>query len=201
MKQKQIERAVIMGASEQSKLPESVLNQQGWTSHKIKHFLNNLMETEKPIINYLEIGAWSGSTFVAALYGNNLKNVYSIDNDYKEPDFSINTKDFKFKKIECDCWEVDLSLIKHKINIYFYDANHEYEDQYKALEYYYPVLAKDFIFIVDDYDWEKVSKGTQAAIKDLGLDVKFGVHLPSKGMNDASTWWNGLYIAHLKKTR
>jgi hypothetical protein len=205
-----VSKCIISANMKKSKITTKELQISGFTSVKIRHLLNNLLEL--PNTNYLEIGTFKGSTFVSALYKNNIKNAYAIDNwsefqEYGEikEEFLENTKNLNFTFIEEDCFKLDLSQIKEKINIYLYDGEHRYEDQYKALEYYYSILDDVFIFIVDDFDpfegWEGVEKGTKDSIKDLKLRIIFDQHLKSNGRNDGKSWWNGYYIAVLKKTQ
>ncbi len=191
-----------------SKLNQEILDIPGFSSNRIRHLLNNIMSIDE--INYLEIGTFKGSTFASALYQNSLNEAYAIDDwtefrdhgDIKK-EFLNNTKDYSFTFFEEDCFKLDLSKINKKINIFLYDGNHTYESHYNALKYYYPILDDQFIFIVDDYDsvpnWEQVQLGTQNSIKDLNLNIIYEKHLKSNGRNAAGSWWNGYYIALLKK--
>ncbi len=166
---------------------------------------------ELPAINYLEIGTFQGATFVSALYKNNLNSAYAIDNwsEFQTPGnlakiaFLENTKDLNFTYFEENCWKLDLSKIKHKINVYLYDGGHTYQDQYNALTYYYPILDDEFIFMVDDFDpahnWEQVEKGTRDSIKDLNLKIIYENHLKSNAKNDSTMWWGGFFVSLLKK--
>ena len=119
----------------------NILQIDGMSSARIRHFLNNMLEL--PDINYLEIGAARGSTLVSALFNNNPNSAYSIDFHYNDPDFTNNTAGLNFVRLEEDCFKIDLSKIKHPINMYLFDGGHTYEDHYKAIEYYYPVLADE----------------------------------------------------------
>ena len=86
-----------------------------------------------------------------------------------------------------------------KYNIYFYDAEHTHETQYKAIEYYYDSLEESFILIVDDWNDSWVKTGTFDAIKDLNLITHKDWELPSNGNGDLSGWWNGVYVAVMSK--
>ena len=115
--------------------------------------------------------------------------------------FELNCEknNIKYKLFETDAFQFDLTNIKEKINVYLYDGAHTAEAQYKALEYYYPILADEFIFMVDDYNsnqggWKSlVVDPTQKALVDLNLQVE---HYVIKNPGD---WWNGFYISLLKK--
>jgi len=191
-----------------SKLTNKILNLEGLSSYKIRHLLNNLLELDD--VNYLEIGTWKGSTLTSALFNNKVKNVYAIDN-WSEFDksgevkkqFLKNTKDFNFEFFEEDCYSIKLEQITHPINIFLYDGAHDYDSHYNALTYFYPVLADQFIFIVDDFDpvpsWQQVEKATRDSIRDLKLKIIYEKHIPSNGRNDKNSWWNGYYVSLLKK--
>jgi hypothetical protein len=203
--------AISKAELQMSNINKSTLNVPGFSSPKIKHLLNNLVNNET---NYLEIGVFKGSTFVAALSNNTPNSAYAIDNwsefnDYGniKEEFLENTKNSNlpsFKFTESDCFKFDLSIIDNKINMFFFDGEHTYESHYNALKYYLPVLDDTFIFIVDDFDpydnnWAAVEKGTRDSIKDLNLTTIYENHIHSSGRNDSQTWWNGLYVSILAK--
>lgn len=188
-----------------SKVGKFLIDIKGYSSPKIRHLLNNVLEIPEAV--YLEIGVFTGSTFIPAVYHNKLKKAYCVDNwsQYvpKNPKriFLQNIKEFninKFLLIEEDCFQLNLSQIKEKVNVYLYDGPHDEVSQYKALEYYLPVLEDEFVFMVDDYDYIHIQEGTQKAIRNLGLEIKYENHLHSKGIYKDS-WWRGFYIAILKK--
>jgi hypothetical protein len=71
-----------------------------------------------------------------------------------------------------------------------------------------PALDDEFIFICDDWNWEKVRKGTLNAIKNLNLDVLFSIDIkttdddsypPQENTKQNSDWHNGYYISVLRK--
>ena len=156
----------------------------------------------------MEIGVWKGSTLISSLY-ENTNFGYAIDDwrgDLNEEDvrnsFLMNTNNFgltNLKLIEKDCFDVDLSEIDNKINIFFYDGDHSAEATEKSLTYFYPVFADEFLYIVDDYDWTNPIFGVSDGIKESHLEVIYEKHLWSNCMNDADSWWNGLGIFIFKK--
>jgi len=194
-----------------SNLIKPILDLMGASSTKVRHFLNNIITSNS---RYLEIGCWKGSTFVSALWENNPEIAFAIDNwsqfvdgylEHPKKTFYNNLNQFVKSKnihlIHKNCFEIDL---KHynitNINTYFYDGGHSYEDQYKALTYYYKSLSDCFIYIVDDWNWvETVQDGTKNAIKDLNLNILFEQEMPADFNGDVEKWWNGLYICVLKK--
>jgi len=203
---KHIIQSIINAIDEKSKLDDSVFSIQGMSSIKNKHLLNNLLNKED--VNYLEIGVHQGSTFVSALYGNNVNSAYAIDDwsqfteynpklRFEENCFRFGITDFKF--LEGSCFEVDRSLIENKINIYFYDGHHSDINTCKALTYFYDILCDEFIFIVDDINWGCVLEGIEKGIKECELNIVFSCNMFAEFTNDNRGWWNGFYVAILRK--
>ena len=187
-----------------SSLTDDILNLEGMSSFAIRHLLNNIMS--QPNINYLEIGVYRGSTFISALYKNEV-NATAIDNwsfwgDGTKDVFLNNCAKFNirgFNLIEQDSFSLDLSQIKDKVNVYFYDGDHTTDSTVKSLSYYYPVLADEFLYIVDDLNWDFVSVGVYDGIRECNFDVKGKWELMSNFTGDKDTWWNGIGLYQLKK--
>ena len=193
-----------------SKITNDIINMEGMSGTKTRHFYNNLLNTEDA--RYLEIGTWKGSSVCSAMCKNKAK-VICIDNwsEFGGPksEFLVNFEKFKGDNdaafIENDCYNIDVSILP-KFNIYMYDGNHTNESHYKALLHYYNCLDDVFIFIVDDWNWKDVRDGTIDSIKKLNLKVLYekevrltwdNSHTPNPQAKD--TWWNGIYIAILQK--
>jgi hypothetical protein len=208
MEIRHIEQSIINAINGESKLTPDILDITGMSSPRNRHLLNNLLDM--PDVNYMEIGAYKGSTFISAMYQNNVNYSYVID-DWSECEdihddartaFLRNCKTFEvpnYELIEINCFAIDLAKIKNKINVFFYDGNHERKLTRNSLLYYFNVLADEFLYIVDDYDWEGPSLGVADALEKVNLEVVYSRHLKSNGMNDMNTWWNGLGIFILKK--
>jgi len=200
MNKEHIDLSITKAELEKSKLTQDMLNITGWSSPKIKHFLNNVCSL--PDINYLEIGCWQGSTFISALYGNEIKAAVGIDN-FSEFDghqfFENNCKRFlkKFTFINKDCFKVDLSTLP-KFDIYFYDGCHTEEAQEKALTYFDPVLKDKCIILIDDWNWSFVQNGTLKALQKLKYNIEYKIEFTNAG-NDRTHWWNGLLIMLINK--
>jgi hypothetical protein len=187
-----------------SKLNNDILSMEGMSGIKTRHFLNNIVDTDN--VSYLEIGSWKGSTLCSALYGNNPKSVIAIDNfsEFNGPreEFYSNISILKNQNIsfyDVDCFKFDKTLLLDKINIYFYDGNHSTESHELALSYFYSSLSDSFIYICDDWNWDYVQEGTKRAIDSLSLNVIQDWSYFSDYTGDATNWWNGLYIAYIKK--
>jgi hypothetical protein len=69
-----------------------------------------------------------------------------------------------------------------------------------------PCLDPEFVFIVDDWNWSPVRKGTLRAIERCGLTVRFAAEIRTS-LDDVhpiltgkySDWHNGYFIAVLAK--
>jgi hypothetical protein len=205
-----IEKAFQNAENNISKITNDIIDMEGMSGTKTRHFYNNLLNTENA--RYLEIGTWKGSSVCSAMCGNKAK-VICIDNwsEFGGPksEFLVNFEKFKGENeatfIENDCYKVDISILP-KFNIYMYDGNHTNESHYKALLHYYNCLDDIFIFIVDDWNWKRVRDGTFKSIQKLKLKILYekeirltwdDSHTPEQKAKD--TWWNGIYVAILQK--
>lgn len=203
-----IEQCIVDAINRKSKLTPDILLIAGMSSIQIRHLLNNILNT--PDVNYLEIGVHRGSTFISALYKNEVDSAYAIDNwilyavENARQVFMDNCEKFgicNFRFFEEDAFHIDLRKIKHTINVYFYDAQHSEEFTTQALTHFYDILADEFIFIVDDFDWEGPPKGALKGVQECGLRILHQWHLKSNCGSDNDSWWNGIGIFVLKKTK
>lgn len=177
--------------------PAVTKNLKGMSSPHIWHLLNNLVQGP-----YLEVGVWKGSTLTAALTGKDIP-AWAIDNfsqfgDVQE-EFYRNTRHLSYTFIPGDCFSVCKAAIDQPIEYYLYDGAHSEDDHYKALTHFYPDMADEFIYMVDDWNVADVQAGTETAIKDLGLSVmeRHAMFTPKNGCRDS--WWNGFAVFKLRK--
>jgi len=183
-----------------SKITNDIINMDGMSGTKTRHFYNNLLNTSDA--RYLEIGCWKGSTVCSAMCKNKAT-VVCIDNwsQFGGPkeEFLVNFSKYKGDNnaffIEQDCFQVDITSLP-KFNIFMYDGDHSCESHYKALLYYYDCLDDIFIFIVDDWNHPDTREGTYKSIIQLNLTVLYSKEIK---IQSAETWWNGIYVAILKK--
>jgi hypothetical protein len=193
-----------------SKLNPRILSLEGMSSSKIRHFLNNICSM--PNTSYLEIGVWKGSTFISSLYQNStsIKQAIAIDNwsEFSGPknEFTKNCHKFladtPFKFYSVDSFNNNvLNNLKNPINVYFYDGNHDVFAHELAFTFYDKFLDDVFIAIVDDWNWDQVKRGTKNAFENLKYQVLYESQRFSKGNGDKVNWWNGFYIAVVRKTK
>jgi hypothetical protein len=205
-----IEKAFSDAENGISKINQDIINLEGMTGTKTRHFYNNLCSIDN--IRYLEIGTWKGSSICSAMFQNNIKGV-CIDNwsEFGGPknEFLYNFNKFKGTNevifIEKNCFDVEVSTLD-KFNMYMYDGDHKEDSHYKALKHFYDCLDDTFIFIVDDWNWEQVRNGTKKSITDLNFKILYEKEIRSTNDNScvdlkegAKNWWNGIYVAVLSK--
>lgn len=189
----------------QSKITAEIIDMEGFTGLKTRHFYNNLLS--KNSIRYLEIGTWKGSSVCSAMC-NNTASVVCIDNwsEFGGPrdEFIKNFLKYKGENsaefFEADCFSVNTSKLP-KFNAFMYDGSHSFDSHYKALVHYYNCLDHIFIFIVDDWNWDFVREGTLESVKKLNLTTLYQkeIYTPENATKD--TWWNGIYVAILQKPK
>jgi hypothetical protein len=194
-----------------SDLPNEQYQVPALTSLRIRHMLNSI---GKLGTQYLEVGVHKGGTFTASVSNNsNLKEIVAVDcfesdkdnTDKAQPQFihwanKLKSPESNFTLIVSDSFQVDLSLLPKGIDIYLYDGDHSEEYQRKALTYFKDNLADEFIFLCDDFDWDEVQQGTRKGIEDAGYIILFEQYMASKNSHDNDSWWNGFYVALLKKS-
>lgn len=189
----------------ESNLTDEVLNMEGMSGKKTRHFYNNLCSLEKA--RYLEIGSWKGSSSCSALCNNKLS-CLCIDNwsEFGGPkeEFLANfnkykgTNDAQF--LERNCWDIETSCIG-RFNIYMYDGDHSEQSHYDALAKYYEALDDEFIFLVDDWNFKDVKVGSLRAMVDLKLKVLYENQIKTESNDPNNDWHNGIGIFVLQKEK
>jgi hypothetical protein len=203
-----VKTAISLAEKNSSKLSSKVLAIDGMSNAKIRHLLNNLVKFPKA--NYLEVGVWKGSTFISALYGNKktLNSAIAIDNwsefggPFKEFEENCNSfiSDIPYQFYSQNSFTIDLAtIITTPINVYLYDGHHSVESQEKAFTYYDKFFDDVFIAIVDDWNWKVARRGTFNAFSKLNYNVLYEISLPSLSIKDSETWYNGYYVAVIRK--
>jgi hypothetical protein len=191
------------------RVPSQILNIPGMSSPKGRSLLNLLCSL--PGTKYLEIGCWKGSTFVSALHGNShaLAQAYAIDNwaAFTGPknEFLANCSRFlpisqyQYTVYSEDCFAINKNKLGGRINVYFYDGEHERIDQEKAFTYFDDILDDVFIAVVDDWNPIEAREGTFEAFKKLNYTILFEQVLPARFNGDVEQWWHGFYVAVIRK--
>ena len=88
-----------------------------------------------------------------------------------------------------DLFSKDPSL---KINVCYYDGEHNYENQIEGLNIMLPHLAHKVIILVDDVNWGAVAKANKYFVK-KNPDFKSIFKIRTKGTRSRD-WWNGFEV-------
>jgi hypothetical protein len=202
-----VENSIRLSQNNESKLKEDILNIRGMSGKKTRHLYNNICNLDG--INYLEVGPWAGSSFISAIYKNNITSL-AIDNwsefdgpkDIFEKNMNTFCSDMNYKFIEKDSFTInknDINGVFDSVDIYLYDGCHKYESHKKAITHFIPFLSKYSIIIVDDWrddgEWSRVQKGTYDGITESGLIVhkKFEI-ITRQEETGPDEFWNGFGI-------
>ncbi len=200
----------------QSKLSEEVFALEGMSGYKTRVFYNELcsLEFEGRPTQYLEVGAWKGSTLCSALYKNSNCHGTVIENwalfGGPKNEFDHHVKYFglddRVSVFEEDVFSFDISKIQNKIDIYLYDGDHDEISQYKGITHMWDALADTAIIIVDDWNAPHVRKGTFDGLKDVRANVieKFEITYTHDGQPTPMPiaireFWNGIGVFVVSK--
>ena len=200
-----LQQLITAAEQGQPELPAELLNFAGGRSApKVRRLLNALCSQLGA--NYLEVGVYTGSTFIPAVYGNQatatcIDHWEMFQGSYEQ--FMKNKRSFldgrKVNIINHDCFTLDVSIVPQGINVYFYDGDHSARAQYDAIAHYAPCLASPCVILVDDANWEEPREETRRAIRDLGWRVLFERLLPGDYNGSAAGWWNGLLVELIER--
>jgi hypothetical protein len=205
-----VEQSIARALRGESALNKEVLEIKGFATATMRHLFNNLCHLPKPNSVYTEVGIFCGATFCAAI--NNNPTLMALGFEDFSQDFGgekikeqlyANVKRFetgkRFAIIEQDFFK---AIMPAGVDIFYYDGHHDLEFQRKALPHIFNSLAPVFLFIVDDFSWESVSKGTQGGFAELvgRLKIEKTWVLTGEQKSDDKTWWNGVFLAVCSKT-
>lgn len=203
-----VEESILKSNNQESKITESILFLKGMSGSRCRHFLNNVCSSSG--MNYLEIGAWEGSTSISALYLNPIQNYTVIDDWSAGPSDAslilstnyVSLLGHQPNIIGEDCFSFDpLTRNINNIDVFFNDIGDTGYNQYQALTHYYDSMASNFIYIINTVHYPYLMTKTNEAITDKNLTknqewfVSISLDDPILEPNQI----NKLYIAVLSK--
>lgn len=207
--------AIDNSAIKKSNFDDISFDVAGFSSNRVRHLLNSICSSNN--IKYLEVGSYLGSTFCAAIQNNTLE-AYAVDN-WKTPElqpyqnskqikrssveeFKKNAKKYKgnskIRLINTDCNKLVPLDFDSKINVVFYDGDHDYQKQLEALEAIKNLVEDTFILILDDANFMGVVESADEFVCKNNYKILFERKLLNS-IEDDKMWWNGLYILILQK--
>ena len=99
-----------------------------------------------------------------------------------------------------------------KIDVYFFDGEHDLESQFDAFNHIHEALADICVVVIDDYNFQSVQEGTEKAKAAMQESIPFkvfydkaikttedGTHVPIE--QGAIGYWNGMYVALLERVK
>ena len=189
----------------ESNLNPAVLGIKGFSTTTQRHLLNNIASK---LDFYLEVGLFRGATFCATLSGNNDLRALGIE-DFSQPfgedgveqDLRRNLMPFLSDKVDVmlkDYTKADVN--RDPVDLFFYDGEHSFESQARALPHFFECKSDTFLYMVDDFDWPDVMAGTAAGmtrIADKAKEVRRWVL--SDGRPDGPNWHNGVALFLMQK--
>lgn len=204
-----ISESILRALRGESYLDPEILKIHGFATPTMRHLFSNLCHIESA--SYLEVGVFCGATFFAA-YNNNPITAQGVEN-FAQPFEETNVREqlesnfdrwwksggglcqIEFKDVFKIEWHPEILDIRY--NIYFYDGEHSYESQAKALPALFDMMADTFLYIVDDTNWDDVIRGTDAGFETLGSRVVVEKTWNLSGLksrSDDEIWHNGMAI-------
>ena len=150
---------------------------------------------------YVEIGVFHGASLIGALLGNEDKRFVGIDTfDFRDGSLESverNLERYGLERPELLVGDV-FQLVESgalegtRVGVWYYDALHTYDAQLEGLRVAEPFLAPGALVIVDDSDWEQVSRAIEHYLAEqprarrvLSIDGK------DKGLPH---WWEGMQV-------
>lgn len=210
-----IQNAIEMAKNHQSKMDEKAWSVPALSSLKIRHLMNNLGAIST---RYWDCGVHLGGLFCSTIRNNpNIIWAGANDNfasdetneDKAYPQFVANVQKCKspdtfFSLTINNTFDVDPLLVSGPIDLYLFDASHDYESERKAVTHFLPVMADEFILCKDDWQYGDVKRATIDGILESNCDILFQKELLNpepytEDMHLNDHFWRGFAIFLLKK--
>ena len=150
---------------------------------------------------YLNVGVWKGLSLCSGLLNTECR-VIGIDDfsQFGGPKETLLKNYENYKRGNDNFYDIDyIDYFKnHKGNIdfYFYDGEHSYENQYKAITLAAPFLQKNSLILIDDTNCDDPRNATFKALDDLNF--KYDIWFDQKTAHNCHpTYWNGLILCQI----
>ena len=179
----------------------------GMNSENIRFLINEIVRKFAKNGVYLEVGTYRGSSLISAALFNPSTRCIGIDNFSQfDPENSNkkclmnNLKKFpelkniefyghSYEKVLKTLFDKEKNL---KVDVYYYDGHHSYDDQISGLRAVLPYLSEKCIIIVDDFNWDFVEKANRDfLLENSNFKSLFKMRTLKDGSPD---WWNGIEI-------
>ena len=150
---------------------------------------------------YVEIGVYHGASLIAAMLGNEDKRFVGVD--------SFEFRGTSLAKVEANLARYGLevpeivvgdafelvpagALGDIEVGVWYYDASHSFEAQVEGLRLAEPLLAPGALVIVDDTDWDDVSRALDAYLAEQPRARR--ILTVDGSTRGAPQWWEGMQV-------
>lgn len=191
----------------------SVLEQnhvRGMSTENICFLINEIVKRFASKGTYLEVGTFNGCSLLSAALYNTSTRCIGIDN-FSAYGHIANNEDIlktnleKFDNLQhVQFYNMDyikaLQLLFSKepdlkVNVYFYDGEHSYENQVRGLEILLLYLAEKCVILVDDFWFRSAEKANEEFLqRNPSFKSVFRIRPNPWKASPSETWWNGLEI-------
>lgn len=164
-----------------------------------------------PRESYVEVGTYFGASLIGAMRGNEGRDFVAIDM------FSFGATETKGRKLPAGSREGLEENLRHfgvegaailegdafevieggqvgdrKVGVYYFDGPHDYDSQVRGLQAIEPWLADEALLVVDDHDWEQVTRATRDYLaQQPKARMLFEIGGEPKGQPQ---WWEGMAV-------
>jgi len=186
-------------------LRKELIKIDSMSTYAIGYIINRICKNLSKNQLYLNIGCWKGFSLVAGMINTKCK-VIGIDNfsQFNGPKDIFFQNFEKLKKPNHFFFEQDyekyfeiLDQNKDKIDFYFYDGEHSYDNQFKNLEIADNFLNIGSVVLIDDINFDEVYEGTLDFISKTKSKFKIVKEIKTVNNHCHPSFWNGIMI--LKK--
>ena len=180
------------------------------STENVLALLNLAASLREPGESYVEVGTYYGASLIAAMRDND-GDFVAIDRfafpalevrDRQLPAASRAGLEESLQRfgaqratiLEGDAFEVleGGTLGDRRVGVYYYDGPHDYDSQVRGLRAVEPWLARRALLIVDDHDWDDVSRGTRDYLA-AQPRARLLFEIPGEG-GDLPQWWDGVAV-------
>jgi protein O-GlcNAc transferase len=171
------------------------------TSENVLALLNLAATCLEPGETYVEVGVYHGASLVAALLGNEEKDVVGID-AFTFRGATLDGVHANLARFGLDPPEIlvgdvfqlvpEGALSGRRVGVWYYDAAHDYEAQLEGLRIAEPLLVPGALLIVDDTDWTQVERAMDDYLREQPRATRI---LTIEGKDRGSPqWWEGMQV-------
>lgn len=179
----------------------------GMNSENIRFLINEIVRKCAKDGTYLEVGVLKGASLLSAALFNESTRCIGIDN-FSQFDTEGTNEEQLYKNLaafnnpsniemhNADYRDVIPKIFTQepglKVNVYFYDGLHTYQEQLNGLEAMMPYYSDSCIILVDDWNLKQVRQANRDFIR-ARSEFRSIVRIPTV-RNGAPDWWNGLEV-------